>query len=378
MILKKYYSLIIKILSYLKINLFSFKYIIIKLFKFICSIILLPIEILGDIIFSYKRFFNFNISNPKKILIVKIDQMGDVLFSTMLLPLIKEKYPQSEVDYLINKKVGQILIANPYINNIYHWQSLILNNVPGRGKFSFISWKNNLLTWKTLKRQKYDVVINARAFIPSGNLSWRFLNPKKLISFDISQQSFLADNIVPYNLYDEEWQNYLNLLKPLGIDKVGGEPRSEFYNLSDCNIGFESLAIISPISFNSERSWSLEKWIRAVQILVQKDYQVVLIGTKEQREYLEKLKGDTNGLIFIDSIPKLADLIKKADLFLGVESFPAHLALTFKTKLFPVVNTKLFYVSGKSKHKIIDGRSMLSQFSDVKIIDLNENPEDVL
>lgn len=378
MILKKYYSLIIKILSYLKINLFSFKYIIIKLFKFICSIILLPIEILGDIIFSYKRFFNFNISNPKKILIVKIDQMGDVLFSTMLLPLIKEKYPQSEIDYLINKKAEQILIANPYINNIYHWQSIILNNVPGRGKFSFISWKNNLLTWKTLKRQKYDVVINARAFIPSGNLSWRFLNPKKLISFDISQQSFLADNIVPYNLYDEEWQNYLNLLKPLGIDKVGGEPRSEFYNLSDCNIGFENLAIISPISFNSERSWSLEKWIRAVQILVQKDYQVVLIGTKEQREYLEKLKGDTNGLIFIDSIPKLADLIKKADLFLGVESFPAHLALTFKTKLFPVVNTKLFYVSGKSKHKIIDGRSMLSQFSDVKIIDLNENPEDVL
>lgn len=378
MILKKYYSLIIKILSYLKINLFSFKYIIIKLFKFICSIILLPIEILGDIIFSYKRFFNFNISNPKKILIVKIDQMGDVLFSTMLLPLIKEKYHQSEIDYLINKKAEQILIANPYINNIYHWQSIILNNVPGRGKFSFISWKNNLLTWKTLKRQKYDVVINARAFIPSGNLSWRFLNPKKLISFDISQQSFLADNIVPYNLYDEEWQNYLNLLKPLGIDKVGGEPRSEFYNLSDCNIGFENLAIISPISFNSERSWSLEKWIRAVQILVQKDYQVVLIGTKEQREYLEKLKGDTNGLIFIDSIPKLADLIKKADLFLGVESFPAHLALTFKTKLFPVVNTKLFYVSGKSKHKIIDGRSMLSQFSDVKIIDLNENPEDVL
>lgn len=378
MILKKYYSLIIKILSYLKINLFSFKYIVIKLFKFICSIILLPIEILGDIIFSYKRFFNFNISNPKKILIVKIDQMGDVLFSTMLLPLIKEKYPQSEIDYLINKKAEQILIANPYINNIYHWQSIILNNVPGRGKFSFISWKNNLLTWKTLKRQKYDVVINARAFIPSGNLSWKFLNPKKLISFDISQQSFLADNIVPYNLYDEEWQNYLNLLKPLGIDKVGGEPRSEFYNLSDCNIGFENLAIISPISFNSERSWSLEKWIRAVQILVQKDYQVVLIGTKEQREYLEKLKGDTNGLIFIDSIPKLADLIKKADLFLGVESFPAHLALTFKIKLFSVVNTKLFYVFGKSKHRIIDGRSMLSQFSDVKIIDLNENPEDVL
>ncbi len=378
MIFKKYYSLIIKILSYLKIDLFNLKYIVIKLFKFIFSIILLPIEILGDMIFSYKRLFSFNISDPKKILIIKIDQMGDVLFSTMLLPLIKEKYPQSEIDYVINKKAEQILIANPHVNNIYYWQSFILNNVPGRGKFSFISWKNNLSTWRMLKQQKYDIIINARSFIPSGNLSWKFLNPKKLIAFNISQQSFLADNIVSYNLYAEEWQNYLNLLKPLGINKIEGEPRSEFYNISDCNIESENLAIISPISFNSERSWSLEKWIKAVKILIKKNYLVILIGTREQKECLEKIKGDTNSLIFIDSIPKLADLIKKADLFLGVESFPAHLALTFKIKLFSVVNTKLFYVSGKSKHKIIDGRSMLSQFSNVKIIDLNENPEDVL
>ncbi|MCK9245053.1 MAG: glycosyltransferase family 9 protein [Candidatus Marinimicrobia bacterium] len=378
MIFKKYYSLIIKILSYIKIDLFNLKYIVIKLFKFIFSIILLPIEILGDMIFSYKRFFSFNISDPKKILIIKIDQMGDVLFSTMLLPLIKEKYPQSDIDYVINKKAEQILINNPHINNIYYWQSFILNNVPGRGKFSFISWKNNLSTWRILKKQKYDIIINARSFIPSSNLSWKFLNPKKLIAFDIGQQSFLADNIVSYNLYTEEWQNYLNLLKPLGINKVEGEPRSEFYNLSDCNIESENLAIISPISFNSERSWSLEKWIKAVKILIKKNYLVILIGTREQKECLEKIKDDTNSLIFIDSIPKLADLIKKADLFLGVESFPAHLALTFKIKLFSVVNTKLFYVSGKSKHKIIDGRSMLSQFSNVKIIDLNENPEDVL
>jgi len=378
MIFKKYYSLMIKILSYIKIDLFNLKYIVIKLFKFIYSVILLPIEILGDMIFSYKRLFSFNISDPKKILIIKIDQMGDVLFSTMLLPLIKEKYPQSEIDYVINKKAEQILIANPHVNNIYYWQSFILNNVPGRGKFSFISWKNNLSTWRILKKQKYDIIINARSFIPSSNLSWKFLNPKKLIAFNISQQSFLADNIVSYNLYAEEWQNYLNLLKPLGINKVEGEPRSEFYNLSDCNIEFENLAIISPISFNSERSWSLEKWIKAVEILIKKKYQIILIGTKEQGEYLEKIKGDTNSLIFIDSIPKLADLIKKADLFLGVESFPAHLALTFNIKIFSVVNTKLFYVLGKSEQKIIDGRSMLSQFSNVKIIDLNEKPEDVL
>ena len=353
MILKKYYNLIIKILSYLKIDLFNLKYIVIKLFKFVYSIILLPIEILGDIIFSYKRFFISKIDNPSKILIVKIDQMGDVLFSTMLLPLIKEKYPQSQIDYIINKKTEQILIANPHINNIYYWQSFILNNIPGRGRFSLIAFKENFKILKKLKQKKYDIIINARAYIPSSNIYWYLLCSKKIISFDISQQSFLADNIVEYNLYQEEWKNYLNLLKPLNIDNKVIEPRAEFYNFSDCGLVYDNLAVVSPISFNPERSWSKEKWLKAVDILTKKNYQVVLTGVEIHRKYLEEIKGTSNAIIFIDSLPRLADLIKKSKLFLGVESFPTHLATVFKIELVSVVNTKLFYVSGKSRHKII-------------------------
>ncbi len=378
MIIKKYYSLIIKFLAYLKFDNINFKHTITKGFKFFYTLILLPFEMLGDSVFLYKRFLNSKINNPSKVLIIKVDQMGDVLFSTMLLPLIKEKYPNIKIDYLINKKTEQILIGNPHINNIYYWRSWFLANVPGRGRFSFIPLKENLKIWKKLKQEKYDIIINVRAYIPSSNIFWKFLNPKKLIAFDISQQSFLADNVVEYSLYQEEWQNYLNLLKPLNITNNISEPRAEFYNFSDSGLVYDNLAVISPISFNPERSWSKEKWLEAVDILTKKGYQVVLTGIEIHREYLKEIKGNSNAIIFIDSLPKLADLIKKSKLFLGAESFSAHLAVALDSKTYCLVNTKIFYIKNYSQQKLIDGRSMIPQFFKVNIIDISKNPNDVL
>ena len=378
MIIKKYQSLIIKLLACLKIDNIKRPRLLIKLFKFFYYLILLPFEILGDFVFSYKRFSKNKIINPQTILIIKVDQLGDLLFSTMLLPLIKSKYPTAQIDYLINPKAEAILLKNPHVNKVYFWRNWLLANVPGRGKFSLVSWTDNFKVWLELKNKKYDVIINARAYMPSGNLPWRLLKPKKLIAFDIAGQSFLADAWANYDLYKEEWQNYLNLLKPLSINELVLEPRAEFYNLVPVNISANRLVVMAPVSFNPERAWSKEKWSQAVEFLQARGYQVVLSGLEAHRVYLEAVKGDSEALVFIDSMPKLAGLIKQSALFLGIDSFSAHLALALGRPLICLVDTKLYYVKNKSHQVLIDGRSMIPQFANVKIFDLDEAANTVL
>ena len=74
------------------------------------------IDVMGDLFFFNKKIVKS--FYPKKILIVKIDQFGDVLFSTFLLPIIKEKYKGVEIDYLINEKTELILKNNPNIRKL--------------------------------------------------------------------------------------------------------------------------------------------------------------------------------------------------------------------------------------------------------------------
>ena len=52
--------------------------------KFFYLLIEWPFELAGDALSFWRRIGKSGITDPRRILIIKIDQLGDVLFSTML------------------------------------------------------------------------------------------------------------------------------------------------------------------------------------------------------------------------------------------------------------------------------------------------------
>ena len=131
---KKYKKIIIKLIGNIARPRFGWKKKLIKFVKFFYLLIEIPFEILGDILFVFKRFKKVTIENPKKILIIKTDQFGDVLFSTFLLPIIKKNYPEIQIDYLINPKTEIILKNNPNIRKILFWSDPFLYFLIGRNE----------------------------------------------------------------------------------------------------------------------------------------------------------------------------------------------------------------------------------------------------
>ncbi len=360
-----------------------------KIIKFFYLLILFPIEILGDILFFWKRFKKIKISNPKKILIVKIDQFGDVLFSTFILPLIKERYPGAKIDYLINPKMEFILKKNPNVNKIYFWDDPFLYFLLGReGKRGGLSevLKSDLKALKTLKNEHYDAVINTRAYSPSSNIFWRLIKPKNLIAFEMSEQSFLADYWARYDLWEEDWKNYLNLLKPLGVDISKAEFNPRFYDFDDDGLkgkipevfGNKKLVAISPVSFDKERLWPKGDWQRVFDYLIKKDYILILTGLKSQEEYLKNLVSEENSpnikIATNLTIPDMGSLFKKSEFFIGIDSFPAHLALATQKQVICILNEKVYYLKGYSpKIRFVDARSMIPLVKSVKILRIEDN-----
>ncbi len=55
----------------------------------------------------------------KKVLIVNVNWIGDVLFSTPLVSAIKKAYSESYIAYICNLKVKDILNTNPDINEVF-------------------------------------------------------------------------------------------------------------------------------------------------------------------------------------------------------------------------------------------------------------------
>lgn len=355
---------------------------VIKIFKGLWFLVEWPFELLGDFIFISKKKIKIQ---PKRILIIKVDQLGDVLFSTLLIGEIKKLFPEVKIDYLINKKSEEILKGNPLLNQVFFWENILLALIPGRkGNFGFGKLKENHKTWKILRSNNYDLVINARGFWPSSNLLWRFLS-KNLIAFDFSQFSFLAAATVGYNLREDEWKNYLRLLSPLEDDFALSDiqPSQEFFNCSEFQVPVSPYFCLAPVSFDSEKTWTIKKWQEFIQefIINFHEYKLVLLGLPNQLSWLNNLVTDHKDRIIIYTDLKISDLgkvIKEAHGFFGLESFSVHLAIALKKKVFCLVNSKLFYVSGLSTQCLVDGKSMLASSDNVNIFDLKAEPSKIV
>lgn len=350
--------------------------------------LMLPVEAAGDVVFFCKRFRQPKDLRPRKVLIVKPDQLGDVLFSTFMLPIIAERHPGAEIHYLINEKTGVVLARNPYVKRTFVWHDPVLLLLFGRekrAKSRFVHlMRENLRVFRQLRAERYDVVINARPVAPSVNLPWRFLGAT-LIAFDTSEQSFLADAWAPWDFHEEEWLNYLGLLRPLGIAGPQ-EFRSVFENVDEALADDASLfppgkevVAIAPVTYDTDKQWSDAGWRAAISLMTGAGYRVVLTGLASQTRYLESLAAGTDALVLTSAnIPQLAGIYRKARLFMGIDSFPAHLALAVRLRGACFVNGENYFLKGHTRGRLVNGTCLMPLHESMRIFATWATPEEVL
>ena len=80
-----------------------------------------------------------------KILIIRLSSIGDIFHTFTLLPDIKQKYPDAEIDWLVDENFKGIAEVSPLINKVI--------SIPLR------KWKKNKLSWvfKLIKFKKYII-----------------------------------------------------------------------------------------------------------------------------------------------------------------------------------------------------------------------------
>lgn len=369
------------------------KYFVIKICSYLVNgplgflkVIYYLVSVLLDIIFSFFFLFKKEKSlkqEPKKILIIKIDQLGDVLLSTTLITAIKKKYPDAVIDYVIQESSLPVLKDNKGVSSIYTYYdiSLLLRALlSGRKKLHTSIWKifkENIGTLKALRNNEYDVVINTCHSPPSSNILWKLIKPEVLISFDVSQRNFLADITVPYDIYNEEWKNLHKLLLPLGIKEEVLGPH--FFNIAE-SVGtiVDTYIVITPTTFGNNRGWGTDKWRTLVKEISKSGIHVYLAGVKNQEEDLNMIARDINNVSVLTqlSTPELARLLLDAQYVIGIESFPTHLSITLKKQTYCIIDCKNFYLPTYSKKGLVRFKSMIPLVPHVTICDIRSNTVD--
>jgi len=242
--------------------------------------------------------------NPQKILIIKWDELGDVVTATPVFSMLRERFPQAQID-LITKPVNFSLLQNDKnINNVFT---------------DIISWKG-----------RYDLHIELRGTWKSLFRTFRYLPGYRL---DRGWARFLQRGNQPH----ETITNYRIVAPVLGdmpihkpyitlsaADEENAEKRLQ-------NIGSENFIVYHTGALKELRRWPSAHFA-ALADYVYKQFHLhsIFVGTPDELLQIQAITDlmETPAITAADnlSITELAALISKARAFVGNESGPLQIA----------------------------------------------------
>jgi len=296
-----------------------------------------------DIIFGFIfSFFPKNKlpNNPKKILIVKPDHLGDMLLTTSIFRLLKERFFDARIDIVSGEWACEILKNNPYISKIYFINVFSLNREGiSRIKKIYNFLKTYFLSLKQIRKENYDLGLFLRA--RRGRLISLALigKIKYTIGHGVAGFGFLLSKEVEWENGKHEVEHYLEILAPLGIKKdlkyllpelyPSEKDKERSHDIYKSLNGKKKVAIVHPGSGDISKTLSNEKWEKILDLLDKKEYTIVLTGNEKEKYLLKSIAHNKQNIkIFAGSfnILELFEFFKLANVIITVDSLSAHLA----------------------------------------------------
>ena len=266
-----------------------------------------------------------------KILIIHTAFIGDIVLSTPLIQKLKDLYPKSEIDYLTLPTNQSVLYNNPNLNEI------ILYDKKGKDK----GIKGFLRILKILKQKKYDYAVIPHRFIKSILLA-KLAKIPDIVGFDVATGSSLLDKKVHYDMKKHEVERLLNLVEYEG-EKIPVRiypAKENFVKIEKMlkNSGYtgkkeQKLILVAPGSQRPEKMWPIEKYRKVIQKLKKNEnYFIGITGSKSEKELPLNFEKDKNVIDFRGeiSLVEFGALISKADVVVGNDSSPIHIASGFE------------------------------------------------
>lgn len=114
------------------------------------------------------------------ILIVRRDNIGDLVLTTPMFEAIRQRYPDAYIAVLVNSYNAPAIAGNPFVDDIFSYTK---GKHAAGGSVWRAHWQRILLVWR-LRRRNFDFVILPNGGFAARALGFaRLLRPKHIVGF---------------------------------------------------------------------------------------------------------------------------------------------------------------------------------------------------
>ena len=301
-----------------------------------------------------------NTAAKKRILIINVNWLGDVLFSTPFVKAVRKAYPDSHIACIVVPRCKDVIEDNPRINEVIIYDE--------KGIHKGLVGKVRLIAG--LRKKRFDTVfILHRSFTRA--LFAYLAGIKERIGYDTKNRGFfLTKKIDPPTELMHKVEYFLNIAEAAGMEIT--DKSYEFF-VRDVSRDFAKKLLSENgvsekdkfIAINPGGNWDPKRWPREsfaelADRLMNKGYKVVITGADKDIILGEFIRGRTTRKPVVlcgkTNIKQLAGILEKAALVISGDSGPMHLAVSLKKPviaLFGPTSSELTGPYGEGFYKVL-------------------------
>jgi len=270
-----------------------------------------------------------------RILVVSLDNLGDLVFTSALTPLLRARYPDAEITLWCKRYTAPIGMLLPGVDRVESAEPF-WDRAPGRSRGAIVPFVRSVLR---LRRHQFDIAVLAAA-------PWRTAaavaatGAQRRIGLEGRKNArWLTDALAAEDVTQPVLREMGRLLEPLGVPlpadmryRLDPGPllahRERFRGL----LGPRPVAL-HPFASKRSRCVPLKHWIRVAVELSRRGYDPLWIGRTDELVEVHRAVGSA-AWKYVDKLGDgtLADTsaaLSLAHLFIGHDSGPMHVSSAF-------------------------------------------------
>ena len=279
-------------------------------------------------------------NNIKKILIIRLSALGDAIHTIPLANVLRKRYPNVQLDWIVEDKAEKFILNNPLLNNVYvlerrKWKKMNFYNI----------LKEFFLIIKKIRSENYDIVIDTQQLFKSSfimgvskgkrkialdggrEFSWLFAN--EIIKTN-RKQFDINYHVVKRNLEIAQYLDCNDINPEFVIPDLSKEYSKNITDIIKNLDDSKKTILIAPATTWKNKHWTIDGWVNVINKF-KDSYNIIITATEKDKiltnKILEKVSG--KNIINLTGMTTIADVVyicKNVDLVISPDSGTAHIA----------------------------------------------------
>ncbi len=272
----------------------------------------------------------------KRVLIVRMGSMGDIVHTLPAVATLRRRYPEAEIDWVVEKHWAPLLARNPHVAQLH----LVETKAWRRNLGESGTWKSLIHALSGLRRRKFDCALDFQGLIKSAVLA-RLCGAEQVIGFERRELREAVAGVLYTGCAPTPAVAVHVVERNLALAAAAGavEPVIEFplcaapeeiARMRDAVREAPGFVLISPSAGWPAKRWPEERYAELASRIIQELRRPVAIncgpGEEETASRIVGLAAGAKPLVMKPGIGELIALAGMAALTVGGDTGPLHVA----------------------------------------------------